>query len=1312
MHLHTNIVRFERAPLQPSRPSQSFRTGNPHVAPFVSALKGIPIIPLSIVYAPAMVLDDTCVVKCDLDNFVMEEVKRFSSIVNLRVLLSNEGFHNVKITYLGGLWVMFELDSLNTKAKFLKHVGVASWFSRLCNAQHDFVSKERIVWVDIEGVPFHTWSRSTFYKIGSKWGEVMEIEECKDDLLARKRICIKTKQEDNILEKFKIIVQRKVFVIRSKELFVWSSEFKDAKDAVYCSNDESDKGDIGSKWGEVMEIKECKDDLLARKRICIKTKQEYNNLEKFKIIVQRKVFVIRSKELFVWSSEFKDAKDAVYCSNDESDKGDVGNVGSKDANCQNMNLYAESDVEGVSDTYFGEQEENLNSPQSLSKGFSSRVMEDMASVDAQTPPDGRIFRQEQKKGGSILEVLDDMIKVGQTMGFTMEGCLKDMESIISSQGDREDLGFKAKKLWIRELNIKHKVSFLSIQETKTYSITAMEAKVLWGNSNFKHIFSEAIGNSGGILCMWDPNVFLKDQHIIFDNFVALYGTWIPDKTKLLIVSVYAPQSVTDKRSLWSFITGLISRWNGESMVMGDFNEVRFERDRLGSVFNVQRANEFNSFILNAGLVEIQLEGYSFTWSHPPASKMNHRPILLREVTTDYGATPFRLYHSWFNLHGFEQMVSTAWNYIVLDDTNGMVTELEKPVTTEEIRKAVWGCGENKSPGPDGFSFEFFCKFWNIIGPNMCVAVEWFFTHNSFTRGCNAFFVSLIPKVQDPTSVSDFRPISLIGSLYKVVTKIPAMRLSLVISDLVSDVQTAFLHNRQILDGPFIINELLSWCRHKSCKSWCLKSISLKHMILYSGIIWMMSSGDPLAPYHFILVMESLHLSVSRVVEAGIFSGIKVDPSLTISHLFYADDVVFIGEWSDGVGVPSDLLPEAAVNIGCSVMKTLSSIQGLWNFFNGMQDDEKKITWVKWSKVLASKKHGGLGVSIFYALNRALLFKWVWRFISRDNSLWFRFISAMHGSHILTRSPFHFSTWNAIIREINVLKTQGVDLLSHCKLRVGSGMRTLFWRDTWFGDVLFCSLFPRLYALENEKDSTMAVKMQDSIALSLRRSVRGVAETQQLESIQDLIGSKVLSNVQDRWVWDLNGEGNFCVKDARDLLDEIFLPKENVVTRWIKSIPIKINVFAWRLHLDRIPTRINLDRRGVQVPSILCPVCNVAREDTSHLFFSCVVATDIARLICRWWNLTGIHVGSYSDWLAWFNTIRLGSKIKGIMEGVFYVTWWSLWNFRNQLLFANQKPRKDVLFDEVVTRSFSWSLARSKNMFSWDSWLQHPYLIAL
>ncbi|GKF96247.1 RNA-directed DNA polymerase, eukaryota, partial [Tanacetum coccineum] len=133
-----------------------------------------------------------------------------------------------------------------------------------------------------------------------------------------------------------------------------------------------------------------------------------------------------------------------------------------------------------------------------------------------------------------------------------------------------------------------------------------------------------------------------------------------------------------------------------------------------------------------------------------------------------------------------------------------VSDLEKPVSNDEIRCAVWNCGHDKSPGPDGFTFDFFRKFWNIIGSDFCLAVNWFFHHHSFAKGCNSSFVALIPKSNDPKLVSDYRPISLIGSIYKVVTKVLANRLSMVISDIISDVQSAFLPNRQILDGPFII----------------------------------------------------------------------------------------------------------------------------------------------------------------------------------------------------------------------------------------------------------------------------------------------------------------------------------------------------------------------------------------------------------------------------------------------------------------------------------------------------------------------------
>lgn len=113
----------------------------------------------------------------------------------------------------------------------------------------------------------------------------------------------------------------------------------------------------------------------------------------------------------------------------------------------------------------------------------------------------------------------------------------------------------------------------------------------------------------------------------------------------------------------------------------------------------------------------------------------------------------------------------------------------------------------------------------------------------------------------------------------------------------------------------------------------------------------LKQGDPLAPFLFILVMESLHLSFSRAVEAGLFKGIQIGSSLKISHLFYADDAVFIGEWSDinltcimhilscfslssglkinimkshllGVGVPYEDVNIAARSLGCLACRLL------------------------------------------------------------------------------------------------------------------------------------------------------------------------------------------------------------------------------------------------------------------------------------------------------------------------------------------------------------------------------------------------------
>ncbi|GJY17373.1 ankyrin repeat-containing protein ITN1-like protein [Tanacetum coccineum] len=144
----------------------------------------------------------------------------------------------------------------------------------------------------------------------------------------------------------------------------------------------------------------------------------------------------------------------------------------------------------------------------------------------------------------------------------------------------------------------------------------------------------------------------------------------------------------------------------------------------------------------------------------------------------------------------------------------------------------------------------------------------------------------------------------------------------------------------------------------------------------------------------------------------------------------------------------------------------------------------------------------------------------------------------------------------------------------------------------------------------------------------------------------------------------------------------------------------------------LPTRVNLSRRGVLLDSHLCPLCNAAMEDVQHVFFRCDVARVVLRKICRWWDLDWQEICSFSDWDAWFLSFRLSSRLKSILEGVFYVAWWRIWRLRNQLVFDASPPNRSTIFDDIVSWSFLWCSSRCNRVFSWEYWLKNPYLISL
>ncbi|GKA93538.1 RNA-directed DNA polymerase, eukaryota [Tanacetum coccineum] len=115
------------------------------------------------------------------------------------------------------------------------------------------------------------------------------------------------------------------------------------------------------------------------------------------------------------------------------------------------------------------------------------------------------------------------------------------------------LAQKAKKDWVKELCIKNKVNFLVIQETKMENMEDLCVRQCWGNLAFDHVHSDAVGNSGGILYVWDPNSFGKSNVTLSDYFVISRGHWRLTGQKMMIIAVYAPQDSKEKQTLWDYL---------------------------------------------------------------------------------------------------------------------------------------------------------------------------------------------------------------------------------------------------------------------------------------------------------------------------------------------------------------------------------------------------------------------------------------------------------------------------------------------------------------------------------------------------------------------------------------------------------------------------------------------------------------------------------------------------------------------------------------------------------------------------------------
>ncbi|KAL4333365.1 hypothetical protein GQ457_07G003570 [Hibiscus cannabinus] len=360
---------------------------------------------------------------------------------------------------------------------------------------------------------------------------------------------------------------------------------------------------------------------------------------------------------------------------------------------------------------------------------------------------------------------------------------------------------------------------------------------------------------------------------------------------------------------------------------------------------------------------------------------------------------------------------------------------------------------------------------------------------------------------------------------------------------------------------------------------------------------------------------------------------------------------------------------------------------------------KSIHWLSWEVLCKPIVGGGLGLCDLRLKNRAMLNKWIWRYGGESSSLWRKVVDAKYDYDPLSLCPKvrYGNNISWLWKNISRPLFSSTDVLSkNLRFVLGNGETIDFWNGHWTEVPSLKLAFPRVYAIALRKEG----KVKDfgylcsngwEWRIILRRQLfeweRGVWEV----FIRTLNNANRGEPDKDKLYWNGASNGVFTVKTFCDVVSIERVERDTSwKVIWSSKVPHKTEAFVWKAVHHRIPTRVELSKRGVvQSGSVMCPLCEAEPETVSHLLIHCSKVWVVWQKWCCLWNVRIAFPANFKSFFqVWINQ-SMKPSFKPVWILAFFGIAWSIWLSRNVVVFENRSWDLYQTFDKALLLIGFW-----------------------